>query len=100
MPQSRLAGKRWDSRLEALAWKGTLCFSLAAPAILLLLPLADFILSPKAAAAQWNPTWRLSWESLGTDDHCPTPPGGYCDATLSRRRLCVGPVEIRYSIIH
>jgi hypothetical protein len=91
------SGKRWDNRLEAIAWKSMLGFFGASPAVFGGVLLLNLIQAPKAASAQLMPTWHWSWNVLGQDDPCPTPDGGYCDATLSRRRLCCGPFEIRYS---
>jgi hypothetical protein len=101
MRENRSAGTGLESRLVSLAWKATLGFTLAMPALLLGFALLIVIQTPKAASAQLMPNWRLSWDSLAQDDVCPTPPAGtYCDATLARRRLCVGPLEVRYSFVH
>jgi len=99
MRQSSTSGRGLDRVLEEIAWKTTIGFILAMPTVLLGFWLLAFSLTPKAASAQLTPNWRLSWEALSQDEPCPTPQGGtYCDATLSRRRVCLGPVEVRYSV--
>lgn len=99
--QDRLRlGKRVGSRIEAIAWKFTLGLFGVIPVFLAGFLLLLVIQAPKAASAQWTPTWRWSWDTLAQDDSCPTPDSGYCDATLSRQRLCCGPLEIRYSYVY
>ena len=53
--------------------------------------------SSRAALVRLTSTWEVSWQDLGQDDWGPTPSEGYCDASLTRRRLHLGPLEIRYS---
>jgi len=55
------------------------------------------LMMPAAASLEVTPRWQVAWETLTYEDRCPTPRDGYCEATLSRQRLCLGPLELRYS---
>jgi hypothetical protein len=84
--------------MRGLAWRLAVGAPLFMTACLLRFHLVAWVLAPRAAGVALVPAWRLAWHSLAWDDRYPTPPAGtYCDATLRRGRLHVGPVEIRYS---
>jgi hypothetical protein len=77
---------------------GVLALVCGVPALLAFLAVAaPAVATPAAASIEVTPQWQLRWEALGSDDRCPTPRDGYCDASLARRRLCMGSLELRYS---
>ena len=88
-------------RLESAACRFTIwCLAIGMFVTLGLAPalsLAIGFSGPKAAFLRPNTPWEVSWQNLGQDDWCPTPSEGYCDASLVKRRLRLGPLEIRYS---
>ncbi|MGV3720280.1 MAG: hypothetical protein ACO1SX_05155 [Actinomycetota bacterium] len=61
---------------------------------------APALAAPAAASLEATPQWQVRWDALSSDDRCPTPRDGFCDASLARRRLCLGPLELRYSYSH
>lgn len=76
----------------------TLALICGVPALLAFLSVAAPALAmPAAASLEVSPHWGLRWDTLSYEARCPTPPDGYCDASLARRRLCLGPLELRYS---
>ena len=88
--------RKWGRRLEAAAWHFTIGM-IATMALAPVLSVAIQLSTPKAASVGLNSRWEVSWQNLSQDDWYPTPTEGYCDASLVKQRLRLGPLEIRYS---
>jgi hypothetical protein len=86
-----------STRANAALWRTALVLTFGLPLALAVVALAGPLRYSPAVAVRMAPKWELSYQTLAQDDWYPTPREGYCDASLVKRRLCVGPVEVRYS---